>query len=60
MSNTNDDGLVLAGIIPNDSQKYIKGVTHQFAIDRSNPRVEVEIFGAIESSQEFKEQELWD
>lgn len=37
------DGLVRAGTIPNDTQKHIKGITHQFEIDRQNPRVEVEI-----------------
>ena len=38
------DGMVRAGTIPNDTQKYIKGITHKFEIDRQNPRVEVEIW----------------
>jgi len=37
------DGLVAAGTIPNDSQKYISGIFHRFGVDRENPRVEVEI-----------------
>lgn len=37
------DGLVKAGTIPDDSQKYVKSVTHRFEIDRHNPRVEVEL-----------------
>ena len=37
------DGLVAAGTIPNDSQKYMRGIMHRFEVDRQNPRVEVEI-----------------
>lgn len=37
------DGLVKSGIIPNDTWRYVKGITHRFEIDRKNPRVEVEI-----------------
>jgi Holliday junction resolvase RusA-like endonuclease len=37
------DGLVKAGVIPNDTWRYIKGITHRFEIDRKNPRVEVEV-----------------
>jgi Holliday junction resolvase RusA-like endonuclease len=37
------DGLVKAGAIPDDSQKYVKSVTHKFGIDRVNPRIEVEL-----------------
>ena len=39
------DGLVQAGVIPDDSQKYILGIYHRFMVDRKNPRVEVEIRG---------------
>ena len=37
------DGLVQAGVIPGDSQKYIQGIYHRFRVDRKNPRVEVVI-----------------
>lgn len=37
------DGLVKAEVIPNDTWRYIKGITHRFEIDRKNPRVKVEV-----------------
>jgi Holliday junction resolvase RusA-like endonuclease len=37
------DGLVRAKTIPNDTQKYVKGIQHHFEIDRKNARIEVEI-----------------
>ena len=37
------DALVQAGVIPNDNQRYIAGITHRFEIDPVRPRVEVEI-----------------
>ena len=37
------DGLVTAGVLENDSQKYIKSIGHNFEIDKDNPRVVVEI-----------------
>jgi len=37
------DGLVEAGTIPNDSQKYINSITHKFEVDKENPRIEVKI-----------------
>ncbi len=37
------DGLVRAGTIPNDSQKYIANIMHKFEVDREEPRVEVEL-----------------
>jgi len=37
------DGLVMAGTIPDDTRRYIKGIQHEFETDRKNPRVEVEI-----------------
>lgn len=37
------DALVKAGVIENDSQKYVKRITHDFEVDKENPRVEVEI-----------------
>jgi len=37
------DALVMAGVIPDDSQRYIKGIAHRFDVDPENPRIEVEI-----------------
>lgn len=37
------DALVSAGIIENDSQKYIKKLSHTVEIDREKPRIEVVI-----------------
>ena len=37
------DGLVIAGVLKDDSLKYIKSIAHVFEIDKSDPRVEVEI-----------------
>ncbi len=54
------DGLVAAGAIPNDSQKYIQGIVHRFRVDKRNPRVEVEIIDTEKASGEFEGQEFWD
>jgi Holliday junction resolvase RusA-like endonuclease len=37
------DGLVQAGVIENDGWKQIGDILHFFAVDKANPRVEVEI-----------------
>jgi Holliday junction resolvase RusA-like endonuclease len=37
------DALVAAGILPNDGERWVKGITHQRHADKSNPRVVVEI-----------------
>ena len=36
------DGLVLAGVLVNDSRKYIVGTSNRCYVDKKNPRVEVE------------------
>lgn len=38
-----NDGLVAAGVLENDSRKYIAGFADEFYIDKANPRVEIEI-----------------
>lgn len=38
-----NDGLVLAGVIPNDGRKQIVGFSEDFLIDKENPRVEINI-----------------
>ena len=35
------DGLVQAGILPDDRRKQINSITHEFGVDKHNPRVEV-------------------
>ena len=52
------DGLVQAGVIPDDSQKYIAGIVHRFRVDRKNPRIEVEIRGV--SGEKVMEGQEWD
>lgn len=37
------DGMVELGTIPDDGQKYVKGISHELHLDRKNPRVEVTI-----------------
>ncbi|MNC77913.1 Endodeoxyribonuclease RusA [compost metagenome] len=37
------DGLQAAGVIKNDGWKQIGRIEHDFAIDRENPRVEVDV-----------------
>lgn len=37
------DALVKQGVIPNDGWKNILGFTDSFAVDKDNPRIEVEI-----------------
>jgi len=33
----------MAGILPDDSRKYVKGFSDNFFIDKEFPRVEIEI-----------------
>jgi hypothetical protein len=37
------DGLVQADILPDDRRKQINSITHEFGVDKQNPRVEVVI-----------------
>lgn len=37
------DGLVEAGVIQDDRQRYVAGIEHAWAVDRRRPRVEIEI-----------------
>lgn len=37
------DGLVVAGVIPNDGWKEIGRISHDFKVNKHNPRVEVEL-----------------
>lgn len=40
------DAFVQAGILDGDGQKNIVGFSDRFAVDRKNPRVEIDIFEA--------------
>lgn len=37
------DGIVAAGVLPNDGYAQVTGIIHRFYVDKSNPRVEVEL-----------------
>jgi Holliday junction resolvase RusA-like endonuclease len=37
------DGMVMAGVLPDDSREYVSGFSDEFYIDKENPRVEVVI-----------------
>jgi len=37
------DALVHAGVIKDDSQKYVKSISHEFYVDKQNAHIEVEI-----------------
>lgn len=37
------DGMVAAGVLPDDGWKWVHGIEHRFAVDRNNPRVIVEV-----------------
>lgn len=44
------DGLVEAGVIPDDGQKYVRGLRDEIFIDPRAPRVEIEITSAYANS----------
>ena len=37
------DGLVMAGTIKDDSQRYVRSIANRFGVDRKNPRVEIQV-----------------
>ena len=37
------DGMVMAGVLPNDSRKYVAGFRDNFHLDKDFPRVEIVI-----------------
>lgn len=39
------DGLVEAGVIEDDDQRHVDGISSEFAMDRENPRVVISITG---------------
>lgn len=44
------DALMMAKTIPNDGAKNVIGFAHNFAVDKSNPRIEVTIVDGISDS----------
>ena len=41
------DAMVNGGVIPDDSQRYVKGFNHYFEIDKKNPRILVEVIEVV-------------
>lgn len=37
------DALVQEGVIPNDTQRYVHGISDRFLVNKSNPRIIVEM-----------------
>lgn len=37
------DGLVMAGVMRDDGQRYVTGISHAWGVDKQRPRVVVEI-----------------
>lgn len=35
------DGLVVAGVLPNDGWRHVRDITHKFRVDKQDPRVEI-------------------
>lgn len=48
------DSLQLAGFIPNDGWKQVGKISHNFAVDKQNPRVEVEITTALDRGKNLE------
>jgi Holliday junction resolvase RusA-like endonuclease len=44
------DGLVQAGVLPNDGWRNIGTITHSFAVDKDRPRVEITVTQAKEAA----------
>lgn len=42
------DGLVKAGVIPDDKKQYVRNVTTRSEVDRDNPRVEILVWPAVD------------
>ena len=40
------DGLVRAGVIPDDTPRYVAGISDRFSYDAARPRIEVEVRGS--------------
>ena len=38
------DGLVKAGVIPNDTQRWVRGIEDRYFVDKEKPRVIVTLF----------------
>lgn len=41
------DGLVMGGVIKDDSQRYVRSISHRVEVDKDNPRVEINIEEAL-------------
>lgn len=45
------DGLVTAGVLKNDSWRYVREFHDRFFVDKDNPRLEMEIYGWSEPAK---------
>lgn len=41
------DGLVMGGVVKDDSQKYVRSISHYIQVDKDNPRVEIDVEEAV-------------
>ncbi len=48
------DGLVVAGVLPDDSQAWVIGFQDDFALDKARPRLEVELCPACRVMRDNK------
>ena len=46
------DGLVVAGVLPDDSQRWVLGFTDHFEVDKQRPRVVVRLWPQEEEGDE--------
>lgn len=43
-----EDGLVRAGVLPDDNRKYVRGGMILTYVDKDNPRLEVEVWDVVD------------
>lgn len=53
------DGLVSAGVLENDGWKNVGRISHEFAIDKVAPRVEVGLYRHEKDRETRGKEELW-
>ncbi len=41
------DALVGKGVLPDDSQKYIRSISHEFYVDKENPHIDIELRSVV-------------
>ena len=53
------DSLVKAGVLDGDGWNYIEGYDDTFAVDKDNPRIEVEIESAVQTNVYDQEERIY-